>query len=375
MPYSGTVPTTILIRGDNVYEAENHEELKNLAELLVDSFAAYGIKIRVDNIKPTPSINRFEISIARGTRISEVVSLKRDIQMLMKLTSIGIEAPIPGTSHIAIDIPKSRIIIPRLRNLLDNEDFIRASETTIALGSNTNNVPLLFDLARHQHLLITGSYIRDIEEARNSIVVSMLCKARYQNVKMLMIDPVDRSAHLFDGIRHLLMPVASSYQDISNTINYAINELDHRIKIMGYNSVRSIDRVYSKDHSYPHIVIFINAIDELLHFDPNDTYFKLCKLINQGVPAGIHLIISTNTNLRSKAFLMLNDRIRNKVVFRIKSSEQSQRVIYHDGAESLMDNGDMYYYDRPTNLCIRSNSPLVTPIEINDATKWLKENH
>ena len=372
MPYSGTVPTTLLIKGENVNESANSKELQNLAELLVDSFEAYGIAISVDSIKPTPSINRFEISIARGTRISEVISLKRDIQMLMKLTSIGIEAPIPWTSHIAIDIPKAHKVTPRLRNLLDNEEFINASETSLALGSNTSNVPLLFDIAKHQHLLITGSDTRDLEEARNSIVVSMLCKARYHNVKMLMIDPADRTTCVFDGIPHLLMPVATSYQDVIDTINYATNELNRRIKIMAKESVKSIDHTVKK---YPHIVIFINAIDELLHYAPHDTYYNLYQLVSKGAYAGMHLIISNGINLRSNAFLMLNDRIRNKVVFRTNTVEQSQRVIYHDGAEFLTGNGDMYYYDRPTNLCIRSNSPLVTPIEIDDATKWLKENH
>lgn len=104
-------------------------------------------------------------------------------------------------------------------------------------------------------------------------------------------------------------------------------------------------------------------------------YSKLCKLISQGAYAGMHLIITTRINLRSNAFLMLNDRVRNKIIFRVSNTEQSLKVLYHDGAESLMSNGDMYYYERPTNLCIRSNSPSVTPIEIYDASEWLIKNH
>lgn len=366
------VPTSILLKGKNAYEAVDQQELKDLAELLTDSFDAYNIKIRVDNIKPTPSIIRFEISIARGTRISEITSLKRDIQMLMKLDSIGMEAPIPGTSHIAIDIPNKNPISPRLRNVLDNEDFQRASETSIAIGSNTNNNPLLFDIAQKQHLLITGNDTQEIKDSRDSIVVSMLCKARHQNVKMLMITPADRSAHMYDGLPHLLLPIASTNQDSVNAINYAINELDQRIRFMVKHSVRSINNFSSE---FPPIIIFINAIDELLQHDHTDMYSKLCKLISQGAYAGMHLIITTRINLRSNAFLMLNDSVRNKVVFRVSNAEQSLKVLYHDGAESLMSNGDMYFYERPTNLCIRSNSPSVTPIEIYDASEWLINNH
>lgn len=365
------VPTTILLKGKTASESINHQELENLAELLVDSFEAYNIKIHVDNIKPTPSIIRFEISIERGTRISDITSLKRDIQMLMKLTSIGIEAPIPGTNHIAIDIPNKHTITPRLRNILDNEEFQRASETTIAIGSNTNSNPLLFDIAKNQHLLITGCDSREIEDARNSIIVSMLCKARYQNVKMLIIDPINGSTRLFNGLRHLIKPIASNLQSSVDTINYAINELDYRINLMEKYSVRSI-KAY--DPSIPPIIIFINAIDELLQYNHADLYYKLYQLISKGAYAGMHLIISTKINLRSNAFLMINDRVRNKVVLRVKSTEQSHKVIYHDGAESLVGNGDMYFYERPINLCIRSNSPQVTPIEIHDATKWLIKN-
>lgn len=367
------VPTSILLKGENAYESVDRRELETLADLLTDSFDAYNIKILVEDIKPTPSIIRFEISVAKGTRICDITAKKKDLQLLMKKPCIGIEAPIPGTNRIAIDIPNDHSITPRLRNLLDNEDFQKASETTIPIGSNTNNKPLLFDIATHQHLLITGSDIHEVEGARDSIIVSMLCKALYQNVKMLIIDTTDRVPSVYDELRqHLLMPVGSNHHYAVEVINKAINILDRRIDLMRKATVKSIK---SLDQAPPQIMIFINAIDDLLKFKQDDVYPKLCKLISQGAFAGMHLIITTKINLRSRAFLMLNDRIRNKVVFRVDSTEESLKVIYHDGAESLMSNGDMYFYERPTNLCIRSNSPQVTNIEIYDACKYfMKEN-
>ncbi len=190
-----------------------------------------------------------------------------------------------------------------------------------------------------------------------------------------MIDPLNKTDLYFNGIDHLIKSVASEPKDSLEIMNLAISTMDRRINDLARNHVKSIDDLKLRGIIHPHIAFFINSIDDLMQIDPRRMYDDLWQLISKGAYAGIHLIITTRVNLRTQSFQMINDRIRDKVVFSVNSVEQSLHTIYHDGAESLTGNGDMYYFNRPTNTCIRSNSPIVTPIEIHDATEWLKEKH
>ena len=366
-------PTDLLVEDHAATFCPDPLELEIMADLLVESFEAYNIKISVAGIIPGPTIIRFEATLGRGVRISEVKAIQDNIMAALDLPSMDIEAPILGTNLIGIDIPNTHKNVIRLRSILDSERFVRASRTSVALGMNINCDPILFDIATGRHLLITGSDPIEIEALCNSIVASSLCKAYPYDIRMVMVDPVYNSSRHFNGIPHLLMPVVTNPIKATNAIRRVKDELTRRMELLSKYSIRSIDSLRLTRNALPHIVLFLNSIDSLSPYLIDNWMDDLSEILSKGPGFGIHLIASSRVNTDNRLFLELNDRITHKVIFRVNDEDESRAVIHSGGAEQLAGFGDMFFYDSSTNISIRSNCPTITPIEIQDLVSYFRK--
>ena len=289
---------------------------------------------------------------------------------------------VPAPTDLLVNVPLTDMVsstedavhiaqLP-LRSLLDSERFIRSPRTSIALGMNTESDPLLFDIAQNRHLLITGNNPDEISAIFDSIVCSSLCKAYPYDIRMIMADPVRNSARHFNGIPHLLMPVISDPGQARSAIRWVASEINRRSEFLSKYSTRSIDSLRLTRNAMPHIVLFINNIDELTNSATVECLVHLDEILTNGPRFGIHLIAASKVNLRSALFRELNDKITHKIVFRLKNKEQSLKTICHNGAESLSEHGEMFFYDSTTNICVRSSCPTVTEDEITDLVSYFR---
>lgn len=287
-------------------------------------------------------------------------------------TDLLTDSPEHAIGQFMTEDPDEHIESVPLRNLLDSERFIRSPRTCVALGMNSDRDPLLFDIAQHRHLLITGSDPEEINDIFNAIICSTLCKAYPYDIRMIIADPGCDFARHFNGIPHLLMPVISNAVQTRSAIRWIASEIERRSEYLSKYSTGSIDSLRLTKNALPHIVLFINDINELTPSVTDECLVHLDGIIANGPRFGIHLIAASRTDLRSGLFRELNTRISHKIVFRLKNKDQSIRMICREGAQSLSGAGEMYFYDSTTNICVKSGSPAVTADEITDLVSYFR---
>lgn len=259
-----------------------------------------------------------------------------------------------------------------LRDLLDSERFTRSPRTCVALGMNSGHDPLLFDIAQHRHLFITGSDNGEITDTFNAVICSILCKAYPYDIRMIIADPVCNFARHFNGIPHLLMPVISNPIQTRAAIRWVSSEIERRSEYLSKHSTKSIDSLRLTRNALPHIVLFINDIGDLTASVTDECLVHLDEIISNGPRFGIHLIAASRIDLRSGLFRELNDKISHKIIFRLKNKEQSIKTICREGAQSLSGNGEMYFYDSTTNICVKSICPTVTADEMTELVSYFR---
>ena len=374
---------TSLLKSDNNTESvrSNKNALALQGQKLVDTLASFGVDAKVVNVTHGPAITRFELSPGPGIKVSRIVNLTDDLALAMAAVGVRIEAPIPGKSAIGIEIPNKETSPVTLRSLIESTAFRKqTSPLTVALGRDIPGNPIFCDLATMPHLLIAGATGSGKSVCINAILISILCKASPEQVKLIMIDPKVVELSIYNGIPHLLAPVVTDPKKAANTLNWAVGEMTRRYALFAETSVRDYKgyNEYLKlngEEPIPLILIVIDELADLMQVASKEVEESIARLTAMARAAGIHLLIATQRPSVDVITGVIKANIPSRIAFAVSSQVDSRTILDMGGAEKLLGKGDMLYYPQSMAKPQRGQGAFVSDREVESIIEFLKSQN
>ena len=355
------------------------EETEQSAMKLINALADFGITVYTKGVDRGPRITRYEVVPAKGVRVNSIINLESDIALTLAATSIRMEAPIPGKSAIGIEIPNAVSSLVRLSELVDTAEFrSKKQSTTICLGKDVSGTPVFGDVESLPHLLVAGATGMGKSVCINACMLSMLYKARPDEIKFIMIDPKRVEFNRYNGIPHLLIPVVTENKQAAGALMWAVEEMTRRYKLMENMQVSNLDgynrMVAGKPElgeTLPRIVIVIDEFADLMMTvkDPVEDLVQI--LAQKARAAGIHLIIGTQRPDATVITGTIKSNIPGRISCKVASGIDSRTILDAGGAELLLDKGDMLYKSGALKLA-RVQGALVTDEELSAVLNFIK---
>lgn len=353
--------------------------LKAKAQKLEDTLHNFNIDAKVVNVTQGPAITRYEIHPNVGVKVKSIVSLADDIALNLEAKSIRIEAPIPGKAAVGIEVENDKINMVTIRDIIDTPEFKDAkSKITFAVGKDISGNAITADLKGAPHLLIAGSTGSGKSVCVNSIITSILYKAKPEEVKLVLIDPKVVELTNYNGIPHLLIPVVTEPTKAAAALNWAVAEMEDRYKKFAETGVRelaSYNNVVMKngeeDKFLPQIVIIIDELADLMMAAPSQVEDSICRLAQKARAAGMHLIVATQRPSVDVITGVIKANIPSRIAFAVASQFDSRTILDMAGAEKLVGKGDMLLKiggGKP----VRVQGNFISDQEVNDVIEFVK---
>ncbi len=347
--------------------------LKN-ASLLEKTLADFGVEAKVNQVTVGPTITRYEIQPSPGVKVSKIVNLADDIALNLATRSIRMEAPIPGKSAIGIEVPNETPLMVGLREVFESEEFKKFdSPLAMALGKDISGKPVIGDIGKMPHLLIAGSTGSGKSVCVNTLISSILYKARPDEVKLLLIDPKVVELANYNGIPHLLIPVVTDPKKAANALNWAVVEMNKRYKMFAENGVKDITSYNEKcEEKLPKIVIIIDELADLMMASANDVEDYICRLAQMARAAGMHLIVATQRPSVDVITGVIKANIPSRIAFAVSSQTDSRTILDMGGAEKLLGKGDMLFYPLGASKPVRLQGAFISENESQNVIDFVK---
>lgn len=324
--------------------------LDEQAEILEETLAHFNIQAKVEQAVQGPSVTRFELTMERGTKVSKIRNLTDDLKLALAARDIRIEAPIPGTSFIGIEIPNRESHAVELREILESEPFQNSeSPLEAALGLDITGEPITIDLSEMPHGLIAGATGSGKSVCINCILTSLLYKASPDELKLLLIDPKMVELAPYNGIAHLLSPVITDVKAATLALKWAVNEMEERYQLFAQVGARNIERYneMAKEDGQapymPYLLIVIDELADLMMMAPQDVELSISRIAQKARAAGIHLLIATQRPSVDVITGTIKANVPTRIAFSVSSQIDSRTILDQAGAERLLGRGDMLY--------------------------------
>lgn len=364
---------------------DSQAHLRETAAKLEQTLNVFGVNAKVNNISCGPAVTRFEITPELGVKVSKIVNLADDIKLNLAAADIRIEAPIPGKAAVGIEVPNSQSVAVSFRELVESEEFKNAkSKITFAVGKDIAGKVKVTDIAKMPHLLIAGATGSGKSVCINTIIMSILYKAKPDEVKLIMIDPKVVELSVYNGIPHLMIPVVTDPKKAAGALNWAVSEMTDRYEkfansgvreINGYNAM--IDAMDGKDTEkppkMPQIVIIVDELADLMMVASKDVEEAICRLAQLARAAGIHLIIATQRPSVNVITGLIKANMPSRIAFAVTSGVDSRTILDMNGAEKLLGKGDMLFDPQGVPKPLRVQGAFVSDKEVSDIVKFIIE--
>ncbi|HAR6059880.1 TPA: DNA translocase FtsK [Staphylococcus pseudintermedius] len=354
---------------DENWIAEKKEELNN-------AFYYFNVPAEVVNVVEGPSVTRFELSVERGVKVSRITALQDDIKMALAAKDIRIEAPIPGTSLVGIEVPNPHTTKVNISSILSHPAFKNAeSKLTVAMGNRINNEPLLMDIAKTPHALIAGATGSGKSVSINSILISLLYRNHPEELRLLLIDPKMVELAPYNGLPHLVAPVITDVKAATQSLKWAVDEMERRFKLFAHHHVRNISAFNNKvnyDQRIPKIVIVIDELADLMMMAPQDVEQSIARLAQKARACGIHMLVATQRPSVNVITGLIKANIPTRIAFMVSFSVDSRTILDSGGAERLLGYGDMLYLGSGMNKPIRVQGTFVSDEEIDQVVEFIR---
>lgn len=354
-------------------------ELKSNAELLVDTLASFGVQAEITDISRGPTVTRYELKPASGVRISKITNLADDIALNLAAVNVRIEAPIPGKAAVGIELPNTNKNTVSMRELIDTPDFsAQKSILSAGLGKDIAGKTVYCDLAKMPHLLIAGTTGSGKSVCMNSIIVSILYRAKPSDVKLLMIDPKKVEFSKYENIPHLLVPVVTDPRKASGALGWAVSEMLNRYQKFSDTGVRDIAgyNKYVEKHpdmeKMPKIVICIDELADLMMAAPKEVEDSICRLAQMARAAGMHLVIATQRPSVDVITGLIKANISSRIALTVSSAIDSRTILDSAGAEKLLGQGDMLYSPIGSSKPLRVQGCYISDEEVEELCEFIK---
>ena len=375
-------PVDMLAPNQNPADTERDKELRETANLLQQTLKSFRVDIDAIQYSRGPTITRYELKPAVGTRVRSIANLVDDIALSLATSGVRIEAPIPNKAAVGIEVPNRVRATVYLRDLIENEKFSEAkSKLTSCLGMDVGGNPIYFDITKMPHLLIAGATGMGKSVCINSVIISLLYKARPEDVKLILIDPKKVEFNIYKDIPHLYAPIVSDPKKAAGALASAVAEMERRFELIeevGVRDITTYNAVTEHDpekERMPHMVIIIDELADLMMTAPDDVESCICRLAQKARAAGIHIIIGTQRPSVDVITGLIKANIPSRIACTVASQVDSRTIIDIAGAEKLIGRGDMLFAPVGAAKPMRVQGAFVSEAEVEKIVGFIKANN
>ncbi len=354
-----------------------NQEIAANARILGETLANFKVKASILNACHGPAVTRYEVKPAPGVKVSKITGLADDIALNMAASAVRIEQ-IPGKAAIGIEVPNQELESVQLREVLENPAFAAAkSPLTVGLGKDISGQAIFADLAKMPHLLVAGATGSGKSVCINTLITSILFKAKPTEVKFILIDPKMVELSVYNDIPHLMVPVVTDAKKAASVLNWAVQEMEKRYGLIAQAGVRNMDG-YNKqfeeepEKKLPSIVIIIDELADLMMVAPHDVEDAICRIAQKARAAGIYLVLATQRPSVNVITGVIKANIPSRISFAVTSQIDSRTILDASGAEKLLGKGDMLFKPQEANKATRIQGAFVSDKEVELLVEYIK---
>ena len=376
----GFPPIELLSEGTPKGIKGGKKAVTDTATKLQKTLYSFGVSAKVENVSIGPAITRYELKPAEGVRVSKIANLADDIALNLAAESIRIEAPIPGKQAVGIEVPNKENEIVHFRDIIDTDKFRESkSKLSFALGKDVAGQEIITDIAKMPHVMIAGATGSGKSVCINTLIASIIYKAKPSEVKLVMIDPKIVELSVYNGIPHLLIPVVTDPKKAAGALAWAVQEMENRYATFAQKGVRDLkgyNEAAEKEKigRLPHIVIIIDELADLMMVAKNDVEDAICRLAQKARAAGMHLVIATQRPSVDVITGLIKANIPSRIAFAVSSQVDSRTILDMVGAEKLLGKGDMLFYPAGAPKPTRVQGAFVSDSEVEKIVDFVKAN-
>lgn len=365
----------------------SREILQEKGRALMACFNNFDVKGELVKITPGPVVTMYEVRPAPGVRVSKIANLADDLSLALKAVSVRIQAPLPGTDRVGIELPNDERETVNFRELVETEEFRQGcGPLTMILGRDIAGAPCMTDLASMPHLLVAGSTGAGKSVCLNSIIISLLYRLQPEQMQLMLIDPKRIEMSVYADLPHLVHPVVTEMSDAKAALDWAVHEMMRRYDIMKPLGARNITAYNKKieamgDHPLaeyadatplPYLVIIIDELADLMMTAAREVEASIVRLGQLARAAGIHMILATQRPSVDVVTSLIKTNMSGRISFKVTSKYDSRTILDQNGAEQLLGKGDMLFKP-PTTSMRRLHGPFLSDEEVATVVNYWKE--
>ena len=355
-------------------DGELEREISENARVLAKTLEDFRVKADIINACHGPAVTRYELKPAPGVKVSKIENLADDLALALAAFSVRIE-PVPGKAAIGVEVPNRTLEGVTLRDVLEDEGFLQAeSPLTVGLGIDIAGQAIFADLGAMPHLLIAGATGSGKSVCVNTLITSILFKARPDEVKFIMIDPKMVELSNYNGIPHLMVPVVTDSKKAASVLNWAVQEMEKRYAKFAELSVKKMADYNAAvpEEKMPAIVIIIDELADLMMVAPKDVEEAIFRLAQKARAAGIHLVLATQRPSVDVITGTIKTNIPSRISFAVSSQIDSRTILDTRGAEKLLGKGDMLFYPIGAAKPMRVQGAFISDEEIERLLEFVR---
>ncbi len=377
-------PPVDLLKAGSGQAHDGTEEMRQNAERLSDTLQSFGIEAHIINVTRGPSVTRYELELQRGVKLSKVTNLADDIALALGASGVRIAAIPDKISVVGIEVPNRIVSVVMAREVIDSPEFAKhKSKVSFAVGKDIGGNRIIGDIGKLPHLLIAGTTGSGKSVCMNSLIISLLYKAKPEEVKLIMIDPKMVELGIYNGIPHLLIPVVTDPKKAAGSLQWAVTEMMRRYRMMADAGVRDLEsynkqaRMSADDElePMPQIVVVIDELADLMLVAAKEVEESICRIAQMGRASGIHLVIATQRPSADVITGLMKANIPSRIAFAVASAMESRIILDTAGAEKLVGKGDMLYAPLGQGKPKRVQGCFITDDEVQEVAAFVKQTN
>ncbi|MGP1367176.1 MAG: DNA translocase FtsK 4TM domain-containing protein [Schwartzia sp. (in: firmicutes)] len=365
----------LLQRRDRVQNVQLTQEMAENSRILTQTLENFHVKATIVNACHGPAVTRYEVEPAPGVKVSKIANLADDLALALAAFSVRIE-PVPGKSVIGIEVPNKKLDGVQLRDVLETEAFSAApSKLTVGLGKDIGGQTILADLAKMPHLLVAGATGSGKSVCINTLITSILFKAKPEEVKFILIDPKMVELSGYNDIPHLMAPVVTDAQKAASVLNWSVREMENRYAKFAQTGVRDLrhyNEAVEAEEKMPAVVIIIDELADLMMVASHDVEDAICRLAQKARAAGLHLVLATQRPSVNVITGLIKANIPSRISFAVSSITDSRTILDRGGAEKLLGNGDMLFSPVGAAKPLRVQGAFISDEEIERLIEYIR---
>ncbi|WAW15854.1 DNA translocase FtsK [Peptostreptococcus equinus] len=368
-------PISLLNSITNKSDKNSKRKVLDNAKQLEQTLRDFGVDASINQVTVGPTITRYEIQPRPGVKVSKIVNLTDDIALSLAAKSIRMEAPIPGKNAIGIEVPNDESQMVSIKEVMESNEFNNyPSKLAMGLGKDVAGRIIIGDIAKMPHLLIAGSTGSGKSVCVNTLITSIIYKAKPDEVKLILIDPKVVELSNYNGIPHLMIPVVTDPKKAANALTWAVTEMNRRYKLFAEAQVKDINSYNEKTgDALARIVIIIDELADLMMVSANDVEDCIHRLAQMARAAGMHLIVATQRPSVDVITGVIKANIPSRIAFAVSSQTDSRTIIDMGGAEKLLGKGDMLFYPLGAAKPMRVQGAFISEAESDRIIDYLKK--